>query len=420
MSDEARIRAKEPDITGQFAGMNDRMPIHQVQYAFETEQREQAFLRAQFPTEEEFARYKWYRTEWHRRAKEFDPGPAPLAVTIELCSSCNLACGFCYTITQEFKNTITGAQRMLPWPIVRGIIDEAAELGVCSILFSWRGESSLYKGHDEAGNVIRFHDVLAYARKKGILEITSLTHGQLIDEEMARGLVEAEPSWISISLDGVYEAYNKIRTPPSKQDDPSYDAFQVVVDNIKRLVRLRDEAGKTRPQIRTNTVYPAIAKDPDGYRRFLLDAGVNMVTVNELLDLRDGDIPLEMMQEDWACQYPFQRLTVSANGIMLPCTGAHKEQSGLVLGRFQGTEKKQVRNVDGSIADVSLPEHSLKSAWHSEKLENIRMLHRDNRRLEIDPGCRHCNHGVKKFGADRLPDEWDLDVQSWTGRQRRG
>ncbi|TNC94021.1 MAG: radical SAM protein [Stygiobacter sp.] len=416
------IRPKESYLTIPVkTGENDagvKAPVHQIQYNLDTEERERRFVESQYPTEAQRERYYWYRREWHRRAEEMDPGEIPLAVTIELVSTCNLACTMCYTITEEFQNTVVGAQRMLPWPIVKRIIDEAAELNVPSILFSWRGESTLYRWRDGA-TVITFPDVLKYARQKGILEITSLTHGQLIDEEMAKAIVDAEPSWISFSFDGLFEQYNRIRTPPNvKRDD--YDAFRTVVDNIKRLVALRDAAGKKRPQIRSNTIYPAIAKDPKGYRDYLTQLGVDMITVNELLDLRSGEVPDHMLMENWACSYPFQRLTVSANGIVIPCTGAHKEQSGLVLGRYSGSPSKVVRNVDGTPADVETPEMSLREAWFSSKLKNIRELHKAGRRAEIHPGCRHCNHGVKKFGADRLPEEWDLDNMTWVDQERKG
>ena len=39
----------------------------------------------------------------------------------------------------------------------------------------------------------------------------------MIDEEMAKAIVRAEPSWISISLDGLEENYRKIRTPANKK-----------------------------------------------------------------------------------------------------------------------------------------------------------------------------------------------------------
>ena len=47
------------------------------------------------------------------------------------------------------------------------------------------------------------------------LEITSLTHGQLIDEKMAKKIVEAEPI-DKLLIDGLDEKYNEIRTPANK------------------------------------------------------------------------------------------------------------------------------------------------------------------------------------------------------------
>ena len=49
----------------------------------------------------------------------------------------------------------------------------------------------LYKSRFE-GKLYTFPDVLKYARKKGILEITCLTHGQAIDDKLAEEIVDAE------------------------------------------------------------------------------------------------------------------------------------------------------------------------------------------------------------------------------------
>ena len=410
---KVRIVPREQHLKEKWTGVSDHIPVNASQYGFDSLDREEAFLRAQFPTEEERKRYRWYREEWYRRAKEFDPGEVPLAVVCELVSTCNLGCSMCYTITEEFQNTVVGAQRMLPWEIVAAVIDECAELGVPSILFSWRGESTLYRGRSN-GQTYRFPDALAYARKKGILEITSLTHGQVVDEAMAEAIVDAEPSWISVSLDGLGDAYNKIRTPPNKRGT-GYNGFEVVVDNIKRLVAIRDAKGKTRPQIRTNTIYPAIARDPRAYRDFMEQIGVGWVTINEILDFRGDDLPVDAIIERWACQYPFQRLTVSANGIILPCTGAHNEESGLVLGRYNGSSPKVVRHTDGSIATIEVPEMTLSEAWHCPKIKQIRKLHQENRRAEIHPGCRNCRHGAKKHGVEWVPPDWDMEKMEWKG-----
>ena len=47
-----------------------------------------------------------------------------------------------------------------------------------------------------------------------------------------------------------------------------------------------------------------------------------MITVNEIFDYRHTSAPDELIRKNWYCQYPFQRLTVSANGIIVPCTGS--------------------------------------------------------------------------------------------------
>jgi len=413
MQDEQiNIRPREEKLKKKWAGISDRINIDYQQNSFDTLEREENFIRAQFPSDEEYKRYQLYREEWHRRPKEFDPGESPLAVTCELVSSCNLGCTMCYTITEEFQSSVVGAQKMLPWPIVKAIIDECAELGVPSMLFSWRGESSIYHSRYK-GKAYKLPDVLAYAREKGILEITCLTNGQLLDRAVAERIVEAEPSWISFSIDGLEKPYNNIRTPPNKRGT-DYNAFETVTNNIKQLIEIRDQNGKTRPQIRTNSIFPAIADDPQAYHAFMKNLGVGWITVNEIWDFREDWLPEHQIMDDWGCQYPFQRLTVSANGTIVPCTGAHNEEAGLVLGRYCGTPPKIVVNLEeGKKITVDSPQVTLKEAWNSKKLANIRKLHENNQRKEIKNGCRNCRHGMKKNGVEWLPEDWDLEEMKW-------
>jgi MoaA/NifB/PqqE/SkfB family radical SAM enzyme len=411
------IHPREERLKKNWAEKNDCiMSIEEAQYSYDTSKREKEFIENQFPTPSEKERYKEYRKEWYRRAKEFDPGPAPLAVTCELVSTCNLACKMCYTVTEEFQRSVIGAQRMLPWDIVKSVIDECAELKVPSMLFSWRGESLMYRSKD-AEKTIDFGDVLLYARKKGILEITSLTNGHMLDRKMAEKIIRAEPNWISFSVDGLEQAYNQIRTPKRSQE--GFNGFTHVIQNIKNLARLRNEAGKTKPQIRVNTVYPAISEDPGAYYEFMKDIGVDWITTNELMDMRGEDVPEEDIMEDWACQYPFQRMTISANGILLPCTGAHNEEAPLVLGRYKNSRMKTVTTGDGESQTIDTVELSIKEAWHLKKLEQIRRLHKEGKRKNINPGCRYCRHGVKKNGAQWIPESWDMKTMEWKGRSWR-
>jgi len=418
---QVQFAHREETIYRRYRRLNPLVPVNEQQHSFDTPQRQRAFIEAQYDSPEQLRRYYRYRSLWYERAKRFDPGPAPLAVGIELVSTCNLNCPMCYTITDEFQNSVVGSQRMMPWPVVTSIVDECAELGVYSILFSWRGEPTLYRSTYN-GKCYTFADALAYARDRGILEISALTNGQLIDEEMARAIVAAEPNWLNISIDGLEQAYNKIRTPASKRGS-NYNAFRVVTENIRRLVAIRDAAGKTRPQLRSNTIFPAIADDPQAYYEFMKEIGIGWVTVNEILDFRgsghDGEeLPADAIMEHWACQYPFQRLMVAANGTIVPCTGAHNEEDSVVLGRYKGTAPKVIRNRDGTTTQLDLPEMTIEQAWHCTKLNRIREIHKTGQRTKIK-GCRNCRHGAKKHGVTWVPPDWDRQKMQWIGRKFR-
>ena len=408
-----KFRLREENLKKKWHGKNDMVPVNAPQFIYVSQEKEEKFYKGMYPEEKEREIYENYRSEWYRRAKEFDAGEIPLSVNIELVSTCNLACTMCYTITDKFQNSIVGAQRMMPWHLVKSIIDDAAKIGVYCISFSWRGESTMYRYHDKKDDKLyTFPDVLAYAVKKGILEVNSLTHGQLIDENMAEQIVLAQPSWISFSIDGLEKEYNKIRTPPNKLNS-DYNAFQRVVESIKLLNKYKKKHKSSKPQLRTNTIFPAIQKNPEEYKDFMEGIGIDFITVNEIVDYRHHRLQEENVRENWACQFPFQRLVVSANGIVLPCTGCYNEEIGLVIGKYKGSTDKVVKDYQGNIVKSNLEPFSIKEAWNSEKIKKIRNLHKEGRRKEIEPGCRNCHHGAEKHGADYVPKEWDENSQQW-------
>lgn len=413
---KATFAAREKELSEKWSGTTN-VEVNAQQKSFDTLERRTQFDQNLCLTEADRERYSWYRSEWYRRPNEFDPGPAPLAVTIELVSSCNLSCSMCYTITEEFQDSVVGVQRMLPWSVVTSIIDECAKLNIPSILFSWRGESSIYKSRDEEGVLRDLGDVFKYARDAGILEITCLTHGQLLTEKLIQKIVDAEPSWISFSIDGLDKAYNKIRKP-TKKNAASDNPFKNVIDNLKQLRAYRDQKAQTRPQIRTNSIFPPIADNPQAYHQFMKSIGVDWVTVNELLDFRGEHLPEDAILSDWACQYPWQRLTISANGTILPCTGAHNEEPEMQLGRYLGSPKKNIRLQNGQRHEIDLPELTLNEAWQSDKLNEIRHKHKNNLRA-TNPACRNCRHGAVKHGVQWVPEDWDMEKMEWTDREWR-
>jgi len=410
------IRERESQFTAKHR--KDELKFYESTYHFSSEQKEREFIKAQFSTKDELDKYYDYRKEWHRRSNELDTGEAPLAVICELVSMCNLKCDMCYTNTEEFQEAIVGAQRILPWDSVKKIVDECVDIGVCSMLFSWRGESALYKSTGADGKLYDFADVLAYAQKKGILEVTSLTNGRALTVKLIKKIVLAQPNWISFSIDGMGANYDKIRKSVKGEDVKNGESpFKIVIDNIKKLIEIRDKQGFTRPQIRTNSIYPPIANAPEKYKSLMEDLGVGLVTVNEILDFRGAELPKDAISDKWFCQYPFQRLVVSANGVIMACPGAHNEEDGVVLGRYIGSAQKEI-NKSKAFEIKNYKEMSLKEAWASQKLKKIQSLHKTNHRKDIN-ACKHCRHGAVTHGVTWIPDDWDMESMNWGKRDWR-
>ena len=203
------IRDREASLMREFN--KDSVRYTETTHHFSSEAKEKKFISDQFRTRRQVQDYRRYRKEWHRRANSKDAGDVPLAVICELVSFCNLRCKMCYTRTPRFQKAIAGRQRIMPWELVTRIIDECADIGVFSMLFSWRGEPTLYRSKDKGGKWHDFADVLRYARDKGIPEITSLTNGRSLTDGLIKKIVKAQPNWLSFSVDGFGRTYDLIR-----------------------------------------------------------------------------------------------------------------------------------------------------------------------------------------------------------------
>ena len=384
------------------------------QFIYGIKDDEQSFFKKQYSSEAEWKKFINYRDEWYRRAKNFDASDIPLAVNIELVSTCNLSCNMCYTINKKFQNAVVGTQRMLPWNIVKKIIDDCSELGVFNIGFSWRGESTLYKSKDDENNIIKLYDVFKYARSKNIPEISTLTHGQTFyDEEFAEKVILSQPSWISISADGFKDRYNLIRTPTKHKKNKSYNAFDILTKSIKNLIKYREKYNLTLPRLRMNSVFPALDKDISEYYQYYKNLGIDLITINEIKDFNFERVPEDLIDPDYRCQFPFQRLTISSNGIVVPCTGAVNEEVGLVLGSYCEEKKENKKFQDINESQLFKNEINIKKLWKSKKLEDIRKLHINYKRKTIEPGCRNCHYGFLSGGAENTPKNWDKKKNRW-------
>lgn len=306
------------------------VPINKGQFTLETPERAAEFERNRgYGVEED---YKENRRLWEKYPKSFEVSDYPLHVDIELASICNLRCPMCYTITPEFKKKVNA--KLMDMDLFKKVVDECAEGGVYSIRLSFRGESFLHKDIVECTR---------YAKQKGIKEISTLTNGIKLDEEMFVEMMEAGIDWITISFDGLGETYEDIRRPAN---------YERAVEKIANYAKIKKERGVVKPVIKIQSILPAIEEDPKAFYDVFAPI-TDMVSANPLIDFHQSKKDMPKI-ENFSCPQIYQRLVVGADGQCMMCS--NDEENKVVVGNANT--------------------QSLHEIWHGEMMQKVRDSHK--------------------------------------------
>jgi organic radical activating enzyme len=299
-------------------------------------------------------RFKAYRQAWEENPARLAPGEFPLHLDIEVTSLCNLSCSFCATTYS--KNRISNGY-MDP-ELVRRILDEGAEHGLCACKFNFRGEPLLHPGLPE---------FVAYAKRKGLLDVFFNTNATLLDENKARALIDSGLDRLTVSFEGfTREVYEKYRRGAR---------FDTVVANVTRLRELRERLGSSTPKIRVQGVLvPEMEGRIEEYVRFWSPVA-DQVSYNAMLDNVPGRIPPST--STWICPFPYQRMMVMWDGLITTCYNDHYGKSA--VGRF--------------------PDITLRQAW-IEGFEPLRRMHLEGRAHELG-ACGECPLRAKETASER-------------------
>lgn len=324
--------------------MSDRhVPINKGNYSMDTAEREKQFDK--FRGEGWESEYRDYRNKWVSLAKTQTVSEYPLLVDIELASLCNLTCPMCYTITDEFKKSVNTTR--MDFALYKRIIDEIGGK-VPAIRLSLRGEATLHT---------KFAECIAYAKERGIKEVSMLTHGGKLTLPYFDKIVRAGIDWITISADGVGATYESIRKP-LKFDD--------LLDKIKAIKQYKDERGLHRPVIKIQGIWPAIAVDPQLYYDTFAPY-VDLVAFNPLIDYLGNDKHIEYV-ENFTCPQQYQRLVIGADGLVMKCSNDEENRE--------------------LIGDIN--KQSVHEIWHGEAMRKVREMHKKSRGFMDSAVCRKC------------------------------
>jgi MoaA/NifB/PqqE/SkfB family radical SAM enzyme len=287
--------------------------------------------------------YFEYRRKWHEYPKRGIVNDFPLHIDIESTNDCNLRCPMC---GRNFMKEKIGH---MSWELYKKIIDEGSKYKLPSVKLNYRGEPLLHP---------KLVEMVKYAKKMKILEVQFNTNGVLLTEEKIREFIEAGLDRIIFSVDGATkETYERIRWPAK---------FEVVVQNIRRLVELRDELGYDRPCVRVQMVNMEETRhEIEAFIKMWKPVAnkLGIITKRE----RDPTKKISKHRKAFPCPQIWQRMMVCWDGEVRMCCGDW-------LGEIR-------------VGDAT--KESLYDLWHGEVYTRIRELHR---RGEFDkiPVCAKC------------------------------
>ncbi|MCL2015124.1 MAG: radical SAM protein [Defluviitaleaceae bacterium] len=311
------------------------------------------------------AKYTEYRNKWETAANEFINYGYPINLDIETAAVCNLKCPMCHLTLRGGQNNYGKPLKFFPWDLFCRIIDEAAEIGVCSVKLMWMGEPLMNP---------QIIDMIKYAKQKGILDVTMNTNAVLLTEEMSRRILETDLDGIFFSFDSPdKESYEKIRIGAK---------FEDVVQNIKRFCEMRKQMGKSSPTTRINTVlFPGKEEEFDRIIALFKDS-VDIVAGWDWLDMGKDYSNMKNYKDElqpFSCRWVWQRISITVDGRMALCC------------------QDQTCN---SIDLENINETTIKAAWNSPQAQAHRQLHKEGRWYD-NKQCSQCHLAACANGFER-------------------
>lgn len=378
-------------------------------------------------------RFQWYRSGWRALPAEAyakslhggafrKHGHPPLCVDLETASVCDLACPFCY------RQWVATPDKIMNEEVAMRLIDQAADLGVPSMKFNWRGEPLLNPALPR---------LIAHAKKRGILDTIINTNATNLDEKKARALIDAGLDHVIYSFDGgTAESYNKMR--PGRFDNNTFDH---VYANIRGFAHMRAEIGSPFPftKIQMILTEETFSEQEPFFRLFndvVDDVSVKAYTERggKLSDIdpatraeigkgladrglsddtpywRDADDNLMVAVGRFPCEQPYQRLMVAHDGRVAMCCYDWGVEHPVGYADAQAikdgdTEYKDIADKVKAgakgfelLSNVRMPRRlnnppetveTLGEIWHGAAVNEVRRMHGEGRIGDVAV-CAHC------------------------------
>jgi MoaA/NifB/PqqE/SkfB family radical SAM enzyme len=242
----------------------------------------------------------------------------PEIVQIESTNICNAKCVFCPRDEMHRK------QGIMSFDLFRKIVDECAELGITHVRVHNYGEPFVDR---------KLVEKVRYAKQKGIKEVGMISNGSLINDDVARGMIDAGLDAINISVDASgKEIFESTRI------GLKYDK---VIANIERLVRIRAESGRRRPKLILSFVRQNNSADEQAF----IEHWRKIADKIHITDLHNWGGTLNQQSDvNYPCYRPWLTFTVLWDGRVSLCCADFDGHT--VLGDMNTSSIREIWNAD--------------------------------------------------------------------------
>ena len=185
----------------------------------------------------------------------------PRFIYIEPTNDCNLSCVMCP------RETSVKTAGYMSFELYRSVVDQLSGRDIAQLSLHLAGEPLLHP---------RIAEMVAYAKGGGLRRVRFATNATLLNEDLARDLIEAGLDSLTVSMDSSIAA----RYCPGQKGD---ECLAGLDQNILRLIALRNKRGLESPELHMQMIQMESTQDliDDFLRRW--EGVADRVTIKPLL-----------------------------------------------------------------------------------------------------------------------------------------
>jgi len=295
----------------------------------------------------------------------------PLKCNIEVISTCQLDCDFCYV--GEGKLKPFRAKNRMTYDDFLKIWDDI-ELFTTEVEFTG-GEPTLNK---------EVYQMMQKAKETGVYT-TLTTNAQLINEKLSKKILEANPSRVLIALDGID---NNMYESTRKRGD-----YNVLLNNISELVKAKSKYPNNTTNIQLQTIIHKKTVDHiSSFKKIAKEIGANSISTKPLFIWPDStDEEIQFLKENYLIkdknQYSYYKLDENGDFIINWRTpGFCSNTQNVHIG--SGSEVIPCWYLLRDTFDTDrIIDSNFYDIWFSDKYKNYRYIMENE---EISAACKKC------------------------------